>query len=457
MFKSAEDYREFDLNFSEKSIVYNKIDLGYLFRNQLVAKIRAKNNIGNNPVRLTLRVYLRLLLSALKTFPNIFRKKDVWVFSNAERRKKYNDHYVDRVASIVSEANESVLYIENPVLSSHKYPTKDIILSDAFFFLISYVVGFFCYSKKKMIVPKEFYSLGEQYGVGIDVKQVMRRFLGQYKVMTWFLKYVHKPKRVYLVYPNGYNGYIKAFKDVNIPVVELQHGVIYPTHPSYNFPYCSIAKEFYPDYVFVYGHKDKECLEKLDYVEKDNIFVVGSYGLWYCKFKLQVRNQYLERILQLGYKKLVLVTATNDDLDVLYRFGELLSVAKDDWGILLLPRTSRNNLQSVNNLIVLDTRKVNVFELYKTVDFHLTQNSSCALEALYMAVPSFILELNRPSIFSRNYRYIKSLNYVKNHVELLSMIENGHFLFPDESDVSQVFENEVLDSFRKSQSKLKRR
>ena len=110
---------------------------------------------------------------------------------------------------------------------------------------------------------------------------------------------------MFSVYPNGYYGYNYAFKEKQIPVIELQHGVIYPLHPSYNTILFKASQVFKPDYVFTYGTKDKACLAELNYVPKENIKVVGSYGLWKIKQEKSPVSKYLQAQLTRGYQTLL--------------------------------------------------------------------------------------------------------------------------------------------------------
>src|SRR5699024_10373410 len=103
----------------------------------------------------------------------------------------------------------SVLYIENPIIVSHKFPTKDTILSEAIFFLLSFVVGALFYKKDELKCSINLDELEEEYDVEINLSSVLKRFVGQFKVMSFFLKWAYKPEKVYVAYPNGYPGYIK--------------------------------------------------------------------------------------------------------------------------------------------------------------------------------------------------------------------------------------------------------
>src|SRR5690606_27241935 len=176
--------------------------------------------------------------------------------------------------------------------------------------------------------------------LNLNIEPLIKRFIGQYKFMSFYLKYFHKPKVVFSVYPGGYLGYNYAFKEHNIPVVELQHGVIYPLHFSYNTILFKKSKLFKPDYIFTYGKKDKECLEKLNFLKKDNIFVVGSYGLQKLKEVNTDNGKYIKEVIGNG-KIIISIIATVNDVEELYDFAlKLENESIHNYKILLLPRHS---------------------------------------------------------------------------------------------------------------------
>jgi hypothetical protein len=58
----------------------------------------------------------------------------------------------------------------------------------------------------------------------------------------------------------GKEPFVMACKQLGIPVVELQHGVIYPEHLAYSYPGDRIKKSF-PDYLLVWGEFWREHTE----------------------------------------------------------------------------------------------------------------------------------------------------------------------------------------------------
>ncbi|WGK64720.1 hypothetical protein [Croceiramulus getboli] len=114
---------------------------------------------------------------------------------------------------MITEANLDALYIENPILINHRRPSEDLIVSDALFLLLSYAFSFFKYDKKKNNLDIELDALAEEYKIDLHLNRLVKRLIGQYECMRFFLRYIYKPHIVFLVYPNGYNGYTLAFRE----------------------------------------------------------------------------------------------------------------------------------------------------------------------------------------------------------------------------------------------------
>lgn len=447
------DYHQLDNQLNKCILKYDDIDITYIVRNHIVATLRTDLNIGNSEIKISTDVLKRFINNAFRTFPSVFKMREVWVLSNAERRKKIGENYYDRVASMVSESIPNTIYIENPVRQDHKFPTKDLILSDAVFFCFSFIFSLLFFRKSKLILDNQIFNIAKSNGIQIDPTPRIKRFVGQYRFMQFYLKYIYSPKMVFVVYPNGYNGYIYAFKKVNIPVVELQHGVIYPLHPDYNTILNTKSKIFKPDYLLVYGEQDKNTVANINYVDVDRAFVVGSYGLWKTKEEIVVGDYLFSKLN--NYKTLIII-ATIIDIDELYEFALKIGKIYKSLNILLLPRLKVTQYSDTENVKILDVEKTNVFETFKVADYLLTKISTSALESLFMDIPTFIIkDYNRPSTFEKNYPNITSLNYVVDEKELIEKIKKNDFLIPSEKDKNQVFATNVVENFNESLIKIK--
>src|SRR5690606_529445 len=283
----------------------------------LVALLRTREKIGNSEIGLN-KVILKRFFKAFFFNLKFWKlKRNYWVFSNAERRKLLGSDNLDRVASIVSENNSSEsIFIENPVLISHKSSERDVIISEAVFFIFSYIFGKLFFKSKKIKLDEDVIKFSQINNINLSIYPIIKRFVGQYKFMKFLLFLGFRPQVVFLVYPNGYYGYTYAFKERNVPLIELQHGVIYPLHYAYNCSKDINSNNFKPNYIFVYGLNDKECLQKLEYLNNNNIAVVGSYALWKQFNNKTPVSDYLTDLV--NNRRTLLITATTNDLTELY-------------------------------------------------------------------------------------------------------------------------------------------
>src|SRR5690606_13595098 len=108
--------------------------------------------------------------------------------------------------------------------------------------------------------------------------------------------------------------------------------------------------------------RDKECLESLNFIDKDRIYVVGSYGLWKSKITDLGDNIYLKERLNDSLKTVVVI-ATVNDIEELYAFSVLLASISRRFNVLVLPRQEVTHLSDSKNVSVLDIHKANVFEV----------------------------------------------------------------------------------------------
>jgi hypothetical protein len=104
------------------------------------------------------------------------------------------------------------------------------------------------------------------------VKWDLRLRKSTYPIYQRLLKSV-SPRIVVLICSYGKETFVEACKFLEIPVVELQHGVINKYHLGYSFPGASRIKRTFPDYLFVFGEFWKQVAEYP--IEKERIFSVG--------------------------------------------------------------------------------------------------------------------------------------------------------------------------------------
>ena len=100
-------------------------------------------------------------------------------------------------------------------------------------------------------------SMNNHLAVSID----LTRFISDYMISSYlsvqialdFLGQV-KPSLLIVVCSYVHSDIVHAAKNLKIPVIELQHGVIYPFHLGYSYPRSQLGTvDIFPDYFFTYG------------------------------------------------------------------------------------------------------------------------------------------------------------------------------------------------------------
>ena len=326
------------------------------------------------------------------------------VFSGSERRKRVDGLYHERVVEgLLAETNS--LLIENPFpLGKHykknEIPTKHI-MSESILFLGIFILGFFGFKKNELENEQIILEIQKEYDFKINYNRFLLIHEGQYRLIKLLLKYFKKPKAVFFVYSASSMGYIKAFKESNIPVVEIQHGVINKEHNAYNVN-TDFGKKLFPDYLLTYGNRELEVFNNPEnyFINPTNVRPVGYYLLdKYLNRKTENQNEYIQNY-QKKYQKIVAYTHQEvyekEILDFLIESANLSSKIL----FLLLPRfdlkDQPDNLPE--NLIV--EKNLNIYDCLRFVDIHSTIFSTCAIESLSFGVPNIMYNHKN---FSKSY------------------------------------------------------
>jgi len=449
------DYLKIDKELDSYKLTYKNFELSKLLRDELIYQLNKKEKESTPKVTITKRALKRLIISMFKSIPILFIKKKIWVFSNADRRKIFNSKYIDRVGSIVSEVYPNdTLFIENHIINDIKKPSSDIILSESFLQALSLFMIFIFYNHKKIKLVGDISVLEKKYDIEIKLNGLIKKHIGQYYSMKLFLLLKKPPKVIFIVYPNGYYGYMDFFKKKKIPIIELQHGIIHLNHHSYNYNNIPNVNEFKPNYIFTYGSKDKTILEEMLFLPHNKIFSIGSYMI--SLQEKTIVSSYLLEILKSNteQRKVIIISASIPDLNEMLNWASKISVINSNLLLLILPRTNiKTNFIDTTNFKILDPNLTNIYELIKCCDVHVTKNSTTCLEALFLNKKSIIYEsIERTSIYRTNYDYINQLSYFTSYEEFLELINSE--LNNEDNNINLLFEENNVSKFKNSMRKI---
>ncbi|WP_276253302.1 hypothetical protein [Halomontanus rarus] len=194
-----------------------------------------------------------------------------FLFWGHERRKREEDGmwwdiYCD---PIHEELGLDYLHMERPHLDRHLQPaqTKNLRyfdLLDAIARIQQQFVTVNFTDCEQRFLDRIRRSLKRKFGVDIDITHVVKKLLSFRRCIKplyeRFLKRVNPLIVVLVVSYGGKETFIEVCKTMDIPVIELQHGIINEYASAYSFP-GDRSKHTFPDYLFTFGDFWNEGVE----------------------------------------------------------------------------------------------------------------------------------------------------------------------------------------------------
>lgn len=214
------------------------------------------------------------------------------------------------------------------------------------------------------------------------LKKILTNFESEYKYYTNFFK-VKQPEKIYIICSYGKEALIAAAQNLNIEVIELQHGVMTKYHFGYNFPNVKIP--YFPDKLFLWGEywKDNVNLPKNVKIE--------LYGYPYLKRQYEKYKNIEKNLNQVIFisqgtigkslsEKAMEFAKENPQLKVVYRLhpGEFLRWKKEYKDLY----ENRN----LKNLEISDNNEKNLYEYLFESEYLIGVNSTVIYEALNLGL-----------------------------------------------------------------------
>ena len=230
------------------------------------------------------------------------------------------------------------------------------------------------------------------------IRSWVSSFYWNKKFFKWFFSRI-QPK-VYLTRAFARPSIIAAAKELSIPTIECQHGLLNGAHSSYAWGDNAAAYRSHmpiPDYLFLYGEYWKKELSTSSFWG-DSLRVVGNPRFDQYKREAIERSRDCITILVTAQKR-----HTEPLIDFLIRFlGEM---EKNRTGVRLLikihPRYHTDSrlffkaFESYRNVDILGPESpASTFELFAQADLHASVYSTCHYESLAFGVPTLIIPLS---------------------------------------------------------------
>ncbi len=234
-----------------------------------------------------------------------FKTIDKIVFMHP-RKLYYKDKFID-MYTYTFENDKNALIIDTSM--DENYRTKHY--RNSFIIVCMYLLRKFYREKlsskdHKSVVEVEN-KIKDKLEIDISLTDMFDKYSKTFKafyLIYYLLFKIKKPREIYLVVNYGLAPLIKAAKDLNIKVVEIQHGIIVKHHSGYCYPYNS-GLEYFPDELYVFG----EYFKNMDFLplSQDKIKVF-FYKYFFEKYaELNIQNKVIEK-----KKKILIISDAND-------------------------------------------------------------------------------------------------------------------------------------------------
>lgn len=332
-------------------------------------------------------VFRGQLRSLFYGFFSFFRRYDVWAFTSSSERIDIDGKMVDKVMDpIAANSKLKVLVIELQLFSRYKrrdVASKHVVSRAWFVFVEELYMRLFL--RKVDFEGKEVLEQVERIlGTQAETNAIIRKYLAQYRVMRFFLKVLPKPKAIFHTVSYANFGYIMAWKEAGIRVVEMQHGLIGDGHYGYVYHQQFNGIQF-PDDILVFGEADETFFKTQTQIPIQHVFPVGRFVMDHFYHKA------IENVVPV---KRILVSLQDSEwsialINFVLKCNELTS-GKIDW--IIQPRRTpaeeyRKQFSFPQN-ITFSTDFI--YEAMGKTDAHLTIFSTTAIESLSLGKPTFL-------------------------------------------------------------------
>lgn len=218
------------------------------------------------------RKYLRLLFEAGKFLHACIRARGKnLIFAASRFKDEFGKNYDPNIIDIYSIIENDCLILDSINLEGEsRYPR----VFNRWVFLAEKINGIFHKYFLPAYIPNELYNT---FGIKVS-DELINRALNRYYAQKFYYKYLFKlikPNKIFIVQNGIQKGLFKVAKNLDIPVVELQHGIIYYSHLAYSYP-SNINNKLLsnPKFFFVYSEFWRNKVAKYFPIEK--IIVSGN-------------------------------------------------------------------------------------------------------------------------------------------------------------------------------------
>lgn len=387
--------KDIEQKFDVMSIKYKGVSVWPFLRIYLKESVttQRENTVSASNIRLVLKC-----LFAYNPF-SAFKHHDVWSFTACDRRKRLGDKMVHRISGSFAAEKVNCLMIEKPLKGIGHYQKKEIeerdIISESWLLMSFHAMEALSRGAKIKLDNEELIEkILRDYNLKFNYLRYVRILEAQRRAMRLMLALSSKPKVAFIECPYDSMGYLWAFHEKGIKVVEMQHGSLNGNHIAYNGK--AYEPKMNPDCICVFGEEEYNYFTREEQQYAPEVRMTGLY-------MLEMADNYFKEDIFIedrrAYQSVVVVSGQPVYEELLSHFIDQIAAEYNSLLFVYIPRRATENIkfQSKNARLVTN---VNIYEYLKWADIHMTISSSTCLEAQFFHTPTIFYNYNH---ISENY------------------------------------------------------
>ncbi len=421
-------FEEIEKNFNAEGIKLQGVSIWPIIKSYLIG-IEKETQVIKKASPSNVKILLKNFIPDIFSFRKI-RKSKNWVFTNSERRYYINQESFDRITTGLLHYLDDYLLFENP-LPKGRTKKKNLqkgehYIGRSWIFLLQFFLLKF--SKKPKIQNFEALESYLDKDLG-KIKKIVRRICAGERIYDFLIR-KYKPEAIFVVCYYSHFELIRAAKRNNVPIIELQHGLVSKGHRAYYFS-KDYGKEYLPDYFLSYGPYSSTIATEGNLVKPDEVLNYGYSFLEEVSKKLTISDELGE--LKKKFTKVICITGQLPMTDMpLLKIIDEVCDAFLDVCFIFKPRFLDGPRHFMEKTNFIELGHINTYELLKYCDYHITVYSTCAMESLALGTPNISIDVKGYyTQFLKSMLHGNHYNYVVDSAEglkkTLQMLENKNF------------------------------
>tara|TARA_B100000508_G_scaffold141079_1_gene146053 strand:- start:23726 stop:25096 length:1371 start_codon:yes stop_codon:yes gene_type:complete len=383
--------KSIEQRYKVNDIAYKGLHLWPILRYYLCVKKTA----NKSPVEVKSSTIPQMFSSFFYGLSSYFKKSDYMIMSSADQRKLIDGKAIDKsVDFIASKLNNSwILELSTTGHYKKKQLRNRNVSSRVPLLLFTRIYSKLLLRNNRIENQAILNNIISDLNVSVNTVELCKRHYAQYKVMRYFAKR-KKWKAVFIVCHYTNMGYIKALRELKIPVIEIQHGLISKNHCAYNL-YTEADTSFYPNFLLTFGENERKVFSNDNlFIDPENVIPVGHSYLEYIREKYEGHDE-LKKIIG-NYDNSVAISSQDHPVEnKLIEFIKKAALSNPKTVYIFIPRRytkKREEYDFPENVIMCPG--MNVYEIISHVQTHATVFSTVAIEAPALGKSNILVNID---------------------------------------------------------------